>query len=109
MIRLPLEAKMDDKLKALWEKIKQMAISLWTNSKSLIIISAILIFIIKFRDLLISLIISDSKKLEADAKKKDADLSKQENQANDEANKLVDKAKQESLEKPPVNDDWYKK
>ena len=100
---------MDEKLKALWAKFNQDAKSVWTNNKIFFIIFGVVLLVIKFRNVIIDLLLSSAKQIEADAKKEDSKLASQENQANTEADKLVQQAQEEPAKQPPVDVNWYKK
>jgi len=83
--------------------------ALWEKNKILFFILIPLILIVKFRDILISLIVSGGKKALEDAQKKDGELAATEVNANNQANKLVEDAKKLAENKTPVDEDWYKK
>ena len=99
---------MDAWLKSFWAKINQDAKDIWNSSKVFFIIFAIVIAIVKFKDILIGLLVSGGKAAVDDAKKKDTVLAAQETQANTDADKLVEKAKEEGADKPAIGDDWNK-
>lgn len=91
------------------DKFKLDAKTLWDNHKLFLIFFGALILIVKFRDVLIDILVSSSKKLLQDTKDKDKVLVNEENKAKDDAAALVQKAKDEPLKEKPVDDDWYKK
>ena len=95
-------------LKAFWAKIDQDAKDIWNDSKVFFIIFAIVIAIVKLKDVLIGLLVSGGKTTLDNAKKEDTALAAQETQANTSADQLVEKAKEESADKPPIGDDWNK-
>lgn len=100
---------MKEKLQAFWAKLNTDVGSLWQESKFFVIIFGILILVVKFRSVLISLLVADSKHIFDDATKKSDELKKQENDANSSADKLVEEAKKLADSNKPVEDDWYKK
>lgn len=101
-----------DKLKQFFadleERAKQDWKLIWNSSKGYIIAFGALIAVIKFREIIISLLVSGAKKIDENAKKQDAVLVAQENKANDEANALVKQAQEEPSKEKPVTDDWNK-
>lgn len=82
---------------------------LWANHKLFLIGCGALILIVKFREVLIDILVSSSKTLIADTKKQSDVLVTQENEANKQANDLIAKAKEEPSKNTPSDDDWYKK
>lgn len=90
------------------DKFSLDAKTLWNNHKLFLIFFGGLILIVKFRDVLIDILVSSSKKLLQDTKDKDTVLAGEEQKAKDDANALVQKAKEEPLKEKPVDDDWYK-
>jgi zona occludens toxin (predicted ATPase) len=91
------------------DKLKMDAKSLWNDHKLFFIVFGVLVLIVKFRDILIDILVSSSKSTMEDAKKEDAKLSTQENQAKADADKAVQDAKDEPAKQTPVTDDWFKK
>lgn len=83
--------------------------TLWNNHKIFLICFGVLILIVKFRDVLIDILVSSAKSLLKDTKEKDVVLANEEQKAKEDANTLVQKAKEEPLKEKPVDDDWYKK
>ena len=100
---------MDEKLRSFWQKLNSDAKDLWAKDKIFFILFGILIIIVKFRDVLISMLVASGKRVMDDAKKKDEQLASQENQAKTESERLVEQAKQEPSKETPVDDNWYKK
>jgi hypothetical protein len=94
--------------KAFWAKIDQDAKDIWNDSKVFFIIFAIVIAIVKFKDVLAGILVAGGKTTLDNAKKEDTALATQETQANTSADRLVEKAKEESTDKPPVDDNWNK-
>ena len=97
------------KLKELWAKVKQQITDLWDKDKGIFLLIAIAAIAVKFRDLLIDILINSGKRVKENADKKDSKLANQENQANAQAEELIKKASEEGQNQPPVGDDWYKK
>ncbi len=90
-------------------KLKMSAKDLWNNHKVFFVIFGALLLIVKFRDVLIDLLVSSAKNTLEDAKKEDGKLEGEENRAKSDADKLVQAAKEEPLKEKPVDADWYKK
>jgi hypothetical protein len=100
----------DQWLKDQWAKVNQDLKTLWNNNRIFLILLIPVILIIKFRSILIDIIVNASKQQIQNAQNKDAKLKGKEDQANAQANQLVDEAnKLGSQERPPVDADWYKK
>lgn len=91
------------------DKLAMDAKSLWNEHKLFFIIFGALILIVKFRDILIDILVSSANREMTDAKKQDASLAADENKANAQADELVKKAAEEPAKEKPVDDDWYKK
>ena len=100
---------MGEKLKALWAYIVNDLKVLWAKDKVYIIGAAVLLVVVKGRDIFIDLLVSNAKKTMSDAQKKDDQLAAQEKTANDAANKLIADAQKLGENKPPVGDDWNTK
>ena len=110
---------MDQFLSGLWTKTKAWASSLWTkintdvkelwdNNRIFLIIFGALILLVKFRQVIINLLVSNAQSIYSDAQKKDQVLQQQENQANQQANSLQQEA-QKLEEVDSVDENWYKK
>lgn len=63
---------------------------------------------IKFRHILISLIVGDSKTILKDAQDTDTTLAAKANKAKQEADDAVEQGNQEASKEGPVDDDWNK-
>lgn len=100
---------MDEKLVALWASAKAKISEVWSKNKILFFIIIPLIILVKFRDILIQLIVSSAKRLMKETREKDAQLRNEANAANQQANDLVKKADAADDNKPPVDEDWHKK
>ena len=100
---------MGDKLKAFQDKLNTDISELWANDKLFLIIFGVLILIVKFRSVLISLIVENGKQIFDAATKKDAQLAASEDQNNKEADKLVQHSKDAADSNEPVSDDWNTK
>jgi hypothetical protein len=100
---------MDEQIKAMWAKVVQKMKDIWNKNKLLILIVVPLILLAKFRDILISLIVASGKRLMEKTKQQDGKLKQEQDDANNKANQIVDDANKKSENKPPVDDDWYKK
>lgn len=99
---------MDQKIKDFWNKLNSSITDLWKNNKIFLFVFGILIFIIKFRSIIIDLLISNSKKIVEETKKTDENLKNSEENYKKESEYFVDKAKKISEEKVEVKEDWYK-
>lgn len=91
------------------DKLKMDAKDLWNSHKVFFVVFGILILVVKFREILIDLIVSSSKKTLEDATKQDTQLAAEETKDKADADKLVEQAKEEPLKEKPVDVDWYKK
>lgn len=97
---------MGNKLKALWDKLNQDWKDIWNQDKAFFFLFGIVILFIKFRDIIISLMLSSAKREFDTAQKQDIVLSKQENKAKIESEVLVQQAQDLPLTKKPVTEDW---
>jgi hypothetical protein len=100
---------MGSNLKALWAKIKATVSDLWDKDKGIFILIAIAALIVKFRDIIIDILVQSSKNVQDKAEKKDAQLASQESDAKAQADQAVADAAAEPAKQEPVTDDWYKK
>jgi len=100
---------MGSNLKALWAKIKATVSDLWDKDKGIFLLIAIAGLIVKFRDIIIDLLINSAKNVEKSANKQDVKLATQENDAKAQADQAVQQAAAEPAKEEPVTDDWYKK
>lgn len=91
------------------EKLQMDPATLWKNHRGFLIGFGLLIVVIKFREVIIDFLVSNSKTILEGAKKQDATLRADENAANAAANKLIDDANKLSQNKPKVDEDWHKK
>ena len=85
------------------------AATLWSDHKLFFIIFGLLVLIVKFREILIDILVKSTKDTMNDATKKDDKLKTEEDQAKAAADKLVEDAKNEPSKEKPVDDDWFKK
>jgi hypothetical protein len=90
------------------QKLEQDLKDIWNTDKVFFVTFGFLILVVKFRDILIGLLVNNSKNVLQTSQDKDKTLSAQEAQANEDANTLVQKAKDEPSQETPVTDDWYK-
>jgi hypothetical protein len=100
---------MDQYLKELWAKAVAKLKEVWEKNKLLILIIIPLLLLAKFRDVIIDILVSSSKKLVDKTEKKDVALKKEQDRANDEANRIIAEADRKSENKPEVDEDWHKK
>lgn len=81
----------------------------WVQHKAFILAALGAIVAIKFREILISLIVNSGKQLGKDTEKKDQVLKSEESAANNQANALVEKAKVAGQANTDADLDWNKK
>lgn len=92
-----------------FNKFNSSLSELWEKDKVFLLCFGLLILVVKFRSVLISLIVANSKKLLEDTKTADTVLQKQENDYKKKADALVQEAKNLPNTKENVDEDWYKK
>lgn len=101
---------MNEKLKAALDTAKGAVKDFWNTYRLYIIGFTGFFLFVKFRDVLIDLLVSSGKRVMDDTKKKDEQLAKEENDAKAKAAALQAQIAQEAAApKEPVGDDWYKK
>lgn len=100
---------MDQKIKDFWNKLNSDIAELWKNNKLFLIIFGVLILVIKFRTIIINLLIENSKELMKKNKEKDKNLQQQEEDYKKQSEYFLEKAKESSKDKSPIKEDWYKK
>lgn len=91
------------------DKFKAPISTLWDKHRWFLIGFGVLILIIKFQDVIIDLLVGNSRKLVKDAVETDAKLKQKQDEANNKANQLIDEATKLSADKPKVDEDWHKK
>jgi hypothetical protein len=102
----------------MWPKIKNwikdiLALSekdlntIWQNTKVFVIPLVALGIVIKFRDILISLLVNSGKRIYQNTQQKNNKLQNQENQANQKANDLIQESDSLPEEKTKTEEDWY--
>lgn len=94
-------------LKDLEDKVTDI----WNNHKWLFVLVAIPLVILKFRSVIIELLVKDSRKILDDTTKKDDVLKQQQTAATTKADQIIadaDKARKDS-QNEPVKEDWNKK
>lgn len=96
-------------LQEFWAKVNLDASDLWEKDKLFFILFGVVILIVKFRSLLVDLIVSDSANVLKNAEKDDSALAKDEKANNQAADQLVQHAQQLSSQEGKVTDDWNKK
>jgi hypothetical protein len=87
---------------------KQDIKSIWNNTKLLIIPLVLLGVTIKFRDIIINILIKSSKRVFTAAQQKSQKSVNQENQDNQQAEDLINQANNLNKDQPPLGEDWYK-
>ena len=100
---------MGDKIKALWAKIKQQFVDVWDKDKGIFVLVALAAIAVKFRDIIIDILINSTKRVKDKADKKDETLAAQETQLKQQADQAIQDAQDEPKKEQPVDDDWYKK
>lgn len=93
----------------MWERIKKIWNSLPLTAKLGVAATAVALFVMKYRDVMMSIILGSAKRLMDKTEAQDQELAKEENAAKEEANKLVKEAMDLPSQKDPVDKDWYKK
>lgn len=96
------------KLKAFWAKINSDINDLWEKDKGFLLLFGVIILVVKFRDILISLIVASSKRLFDKTQQQSDALKTKEDSDNAAADKLVEEANKLTNSNPPPGDDWYK-
>ena len=99
---------MEEQPKSLWDKLNTSVKELWEKDKVFFILFGIIIITIKFRDIIIDILVSSSKRVLTDSEIKDTTLAKQESEANKAANALVNRANEAPLKEKPVDENWNK-
>jgi hypothetical protein len=100
---------MGAKLAALWAKVKQQVTDLWDKDKGIFLLIAIAAFIVKFRDIIIDLMINSAKRVDKNAHTQDTKLADQETDLKQQADAAVQQAQQDAPKDGPISDDWNKK
>jgi hypothetical protein len=105
---------MIEKLKALlqtfWAKVKTDTSELWEKDKGFLILFGVVILGVKFREILINLLVSDSKAVFDKAQTQSDVLQKNENEANTKADALVKESDSiATQDNGPIGDDWNTK
>lgn len=91
------------------EKLEAPLTVLWTNYKWFLIIFSLLILAYKFKDVIIDILLKNSKRVLSETSKKSDSLLKEENKMNEQANNLIEESNKLNSNKPSVNEDWYLK
>lgn len=100
---------MDQKIKDFWNKLNSDVNELWKTNKLFLIIFGILILVIKFRTIIIDLLIKDSKKIMNETQQTDKNLQQKEDDYKKQSEYFSKKAEENSNNKSPVDENWYKK
>src|SRR5271165_2767383 len=95
-------------LQAFWAKVNQDIKTIWAQDKVFLIAFGALILTIKFRDIIIDLLVSSAKRIFTKAQSQNSQLQQQENTANAQADQLVKEAQQLPSTEKPISEDWYK-
>ena len=102
-------AKIQAWLQAFKAKASQDWKDIWNSDKAFFFLAGAIVLIIKFREVLISLLLSSTKHISDESKAEDATLAKKEDTANTQADALVKQADQLPTQEPPVDPDWSNK
>lgn len=100
---------MGDRLKAIWAKVKEQVAGIWDKDKGIFFLVALVALIVKFRDLIIDILVNSAKRVKENADKKDEKLAAEEIDLKKQADQAVQDAQNEPSKQQPVDDDWYKK
>lgn len=100
-------AKIQPTLSAVWTKVHADLADLWEKDKAFLVIFGVIILSVKFREIMILLLVSGGKLLFAKSEQKSETLEKQEANYNSSADKLVEQAKETTQSDSSVSDDWY--
>lgn len=95
--------------KGIIAKASQDIKDIWAKDKGFFILFGALILTIKFRQILMNLIIGNAKALFNSAQKQSNQDQTKENQANTQANALEQQAEQLPSQEQPITPDWNKK
>lgn len=93
---------------SLWQRLKTQVTDLWDKDKGIFLLIAIAAVIVKFRDILLDLLINSAKRVDQNAQKQDSKLANQETQLKQQADAAVQQAAKDAPKDGPVSDDWYK-
>ena len=99
---------MDQILKNFWSKLNGDIGELWKNNKVFLIVFGVLILVVKFREVIINILVSSARRAMENAKEQDAVLKGNQDSANNAANQLRDDAVKLGENKPPVDENWNK-
>ena len=105
---LALYASLKANAQSFWTKITSDVGLLWQKEKGFVIAFGIIILVVKFREILINIIVSSSKALFQNAEKQSTKLDNQENKDNVAADNLVKEANQLPTDEP-VDPNWNQK
>lgn len=98
---------MDESLKVVWSKIKEA----WSKNKITLLVLipvAVLVLLIKFRNLLSRFVVASGKRLMNKTGKESSGLHLEQKAANEAANRIISQIEEKSKNKTPVGEDWNK-
>lgn len=96
-------------LKAFWEKLNSDAKYLWDNDKVFFIGFSLVILVLKFRTILIDILVSNSEQIFNKTKTTDTSLSQEAQKDNATADQLVKQAEDLPKQEGVVDENWNKK
>lgn len=91
------------------EKFNLPFSTLWAQYKIFFIVFGVLLLIVKFREVIIDILVSSAHNTVDEARKQDASLKADENKANTQADDLRKQAEDLAKNKPRVGEEWNKK
>lgn len=91
--------------------IENKVMDTWNNHKWLVIVVAVPVLLFKIRNIIIDLLLQDSKHIADQTVKKDQQLAKEESDDNTKANEIIKDADAEkkASDDQQVDDHWYEK
>lgn len=92
-----------------WTKVTSDIDDLWEKDKGFVIAFGVIILAVKFREILIDLIVNSGKALFQNAEKQNTVLTNQEDSDNTAADNLVKQANQLPNYEKPVDPNWNQK
>ena len=103
---LALYISLKVRAQSFWTKVTSDVGTLWQKEKGFVIAFGVIILVVKFREILINIIVSSSKALFQNAEEQSTKLDNQENKDNAAADNLVQQANQLPNDEKPVDPNW---
>jgi cbb3-type cytochrome oxidase subunit 3 len=101
--------KVKSVLNSFWVKVTSDVNSLWEQDKAFVIAFGLIILAVKFREVLINLLVASGKAIFQNAETKNTKLADQEDSDDLSANTLIKQANSLPNSEKPVDDYWNKK